>query len=353
MKRLSFLLSGSVILLAVMAFYPGIGLISSWGSADAKETISKSNKTAKSVPRTDLPAGIKPVISDPSIASTPVEASGITYVDNMNSFLIVSDDTEKKRPDLFVMDTTGRITSRHTINGIDEINDMESVFYAGPDILYTLASQSYNKNDEQPLSRTLWVRFQRKGMAFEQKGSISLATNLLDAASLSGSENWAQFVLKSSRDHSIDIEGMAIYKDTLLLGFKNPKLDNRAVILAVANFNAVFSAGKIFSKQVSVWRTLPLYDKTNGAFCGISDLAVHGDQLYGVSTGVVSKNGIEDDVGLFWKYSPSTDSLVIIQNFRGLKPEGVTVYGDPLHYCIVFDNGTKSPSQFLKGIFAF
>jgi len=190
-------------------------------------------------------------------------------------------------------------------------------------------------------------------MAFEQKGSISLSTMLLAAASLSGSDTWAQFILNSSSDHSIDIEGMAIYNDTLLLGFKNPKRDNRAVILAVANFNAVFSAGKIFPTQVSVWRTLPLFDKSSSTFCGISDLAVHGDQLYGVSTGVSSKSGIDEDIGLFWKYSPSTDSLIMMQNFKGLKPEGITVYGNPLQYCIVFDNGTKSPSQFLRGKVVF
>jgi hypothetical protein len=349
MKRLILLLSGSGILLALMVFFPGNRYMHLSGNVEAKDAASTSSELSKSVSHVRIPENIKNIIASPGFASTPIEASGITFVDKLNSFLIVSDDTEDKRPDIFVMDTTGRITARHTITGVDKINDMESVVYAGPDIFYTLTSQSYNKNGKQPLARTLFVRFNKKGSSFEQTGSISLVAMLLEAASSSRTEKWAQFISKSSNDQSIDIEGMTIYNDTLLLGFKNPKLDNRAVILAVANINAVFSSGKITSNQVSVWRTLPLFDKSSSTFCGISDLAVHGDQLYGVSTGVSSKGGIDEDIGLFWKYSPLTDSLIIMQNFKGLKPEGVTVYGDPLHYCIVFDNGTKSPSQFLRG----
>ncbi|HMA65036.1 MAG: DUF3616 domain-containing protein [Fibrobacterota bacterium] len=349
MKRLVHLLSGSGILFAIVLFISGSRFIGSSGSVEAKNAVSTSSEISKSVSHVSVPADSKNIIASPGVTSTPIEASGITYVDNMNSFLIVSDDTEDKRPDIFVMDTSGRITSRQTIKGIDKINDMESVLYAGPDLFYTLTSQSYNKNGKQPLSRTLFVRFNKKGSSFEQTGSVSLCTMLLEAASTSKKEKWAQFILKSSNDQSIDIEGMTIFNDTLLLGFKNPKLDNRAVILALANFNTLFSTGKIVSNQVSVWRTLPLFDKSSSTFCGISDLAVHGDKLYGVSTGVSSKSGIDEDIGLFWKYSPSTDSLVIIRNFKGLKPEGVTIYGNPLHYCIVFDNGTKSPSQFMKG----
>ncbi len=349
MKRLMLLLSGSGILLALMVLFPGNRFISLSGSADAKDAVSTGSELLKSVSHVSIPADIRNIITSPGIVSTPIEASGITYVETMKSFLLVSDDTEDKRPDIFVMDTTGRITARQTIKGIDKINDMESVFHAGSDIFYTLTSQSYNKNGKQPLSRTLFVRFNNKGSSFEQTGSISLVTMLLEAASTSKKDKWAQFIFRSSNDRSIDIEGMAIYNDTLLLGFKDPKLDNRAVILAVANFNTMFSSGKIASNQVSVWRTLPLFDKSSSTFCGISDLAVHGDQIYGVSTGVSSKSGIDEDIGLFWKYSPSTDSLVIIRNFKGLKPEGITVYGNPLHYCIVFDNGTKRPSQFLRG----
>lgn len=349
MKRFVRLLSESGILLPIIVCSGGSGFISTLGIVNAKDAIITINEVTKSKSRNRVPADIKNILYDPGITSTPIEASGITYVDNMNSFLMVSDDTEDKRPDIFVMDTSGRITQRFGINGIDKINDMESVFYSRPDVYYTLTSQSYNKNGKQPLSRTLFVRFNKKGRSFEITGSMPLFTLLLDAASTSKKEKWAQFILKSSKDQSVDIEGMAIFNDTLLLGFKNPKLDNRAVIIALANFNTLFNTGKIVPNQVSVWRTLPLFDKSSSTFCGISDLAVHGDKLYGVSTGVSSKNGIDEDIGLFWKYSPSTDSLTIIRSFNGLKPEGLTVYGNPLHYCIVFDNGTMSPSQFMKG----
>jgi hypothetical protein len=332
----------------------GLALFSSeparfFGSAEAKEVINNAGQIKKTDSDTKSLHGMRNIILDPALSSTPLEASGITYLENLRSFLIISDDTERKQPDLFLMDSSGRVISRHSIRKLDEINDMESIFSAGPEVLYTLASQSYNKNGKQPLSRTLFVRIHRKGVAFEQTGSVPLFTILLDAASGSPSKKWAKFILKSDRDKTIDIEGIAVFNDTLLLGFKNPRLENRAVILAVADFNAVFSTGKLSSHQISVWRTLPLYDSVTGTFCGVSDLAVHGDKLYGVATGISSKSGIDEDIGLLWRYSPSTDSLRILRNFRGLKPEGITVYGDQVEYCIVFDNGTRIPSQLLIG----
>lgn len=279
--------------------------------------------------------------------STPLEASGITYLSDLHSFVIISDDTESKRPDLFIMDTTGRITSRQAIKGLSEINDMESLFSLGPDCLYTLSSQSYNKKGKQPRSRTLFVRMRRKGIEFASDGSVPLFDLLLTAASNAPSEKWATFILEGKHAKSVDIEGMAVFNDTLLLGFKSPKLDNRAVILAIANFNAVINTAKLSTHQLSLWRTLPLYDTATATFCGISDLTVHAGQIYGVSTGVSLQHGTKEDVGLLWKYSSLTDSIKIVQNFIGKKPEGITLFGNPLQYCIVFDNGTKQPSQFL------
>ncbi|HEX3019772.1 MAG TPA: hypothetical protein VHP36_05705 [Chitinispirillaceae bacterium] len=292
---------------------------------------------------------ITSITIDPTLSATPLEASGVTYFDDLKSFLIISDDTERKRPDLFLMDTTGRITLRTSIKGLDKINDMESVFYYKPNHLYILCSQSYNKNDKQPESRMLFVRSRRNGSSFEFEAGVNLFDLLLTAASETPSEKWADFIIKSDRDKTVDIEGMLVFKDTLLLGFKNPKLENRAVILSVTNFNSVLNTGKLSSHHVSIWRILPLYDTATGTFCGISDLTTHGDYLYGVSTGVSLKNGINEDVGLLWKYSPLSDSITIIRNFTGIKPEGITVFDNPPRFCIVFDNGTKNPSQFLIG----
>lgn len=295
----------------------------------------------------DSSEAISDITIEPSLTPTPLEASGIIRLDDLKSFLVISDDTERKRPDLFLMDSTGRITLRAGINGLDNINDMESIVSSGSDRLYILASQSFNKKGKQSRHRTLLVRVKRKGCYFQLDESVPLFNLLLSAASANTKETWAQFILRSNNDKSVDVEGMAIFNDTLLLGFKNPKLENRAVLLAIADFDAMITTKKCAENQISLWRTLPLYDTTSGTFCGISDLSVHDGNMYGVSTGEFSQSGVDKDVGLLWKYFPEQDSLVILRKFTDIKPEGVTIFDDPPRYGIVFDNGTKNPSQFL------
>lgn len=346
--KLSYIsISCSAIILTGLALFSGIEAVNFSGDTTAKKIDNNAQQTTPAALLTESSFRIRDITADKSVSITPIEASGVVYIDSMHSFLVISDDTERKQPDLFLMDTTGRITSKRTITGLDKINDMESICSAGSGVFYALSSQSYNKKDKQPLSRTLFMRFRQNGAGFEQTGNVPLFPMLLEAASAKPTEKCAEFVAKSNLDKSIDIEGMTVYKDTLLLGFKNPKTANHATILAIADFNTVFNSGKISSSQISVWRTLPLFDTVSSTFCGISDLAVHGDMLYGVSTGVSLKNGVEKDIGLLWKYFPSTDSLVIMQNFRDIKPEGITVFGEEPQYCIVFDNGTKIPSQFI------
>lgn len=287
------------------------------------------------------------IVVDQNLVLSPIEASGITYLADLQSFLIVSDDTDDKRPDLFLMDPQGRIKHRFSIQGLPKINDMESIISHGPQNLYVLSSQSYNNKGKQPKDRKLFARIKREGNSFIHDGSVHLFDLLIDAALKDKSAAWSDFIQRCAREQSIDIEGMTVYNDSLLLGFKNPKIGNEAVILAISNFNEMLDSNKLDLGQVTIWRTLPLYDNTKGVFCGISDLITYNDIIYGVSTGVSSRNGLDEDVGLYWRYSPQTGALKIIQSFKDIKPEGISLTGEAGTFCIVFDNGVKNPSQFI------
>jgi hypothetical protein len=92
---------------------------------------------------------------------------------------------------------------------------------------------------------------------------------------------------------------------------------------------------------------LTIRDPETGTVCGIADMTFKNDILYGVSTGVFSQSGIDNDVGIFWNYSMQDNKLHILQLFAGLKPEGLAYNIDKDEFCIVFDNGSKNPSQFL------
>ena len=97
--------------------------------------------------------------------------------------------------------------------------------------------------------------------------------------------------------------------------------------------------------QVAVWKTLYIFDDTTGTFCGISDLYFFNEQLFGVATGVRNRHGLSEDVGFMWRYIPSLDKFEKLYRFNGVKPEGITYNRDRRKWCLVFDNGSKNPSQ--------
>jgi hypothetical protein len=284
------------------------------------------------------------------LSATPVEASGLIYLPNIAKYFVVSDDTDKKEPVLFVMDDQGRIDQKILIEGIKKINDLESIISYGQHCLYVLTSQSYNREGIQSSPRKLFVRIRQNGNSLVLDKSVSLFDLLLSAAHASDSSSaWADFIKKSELEKSVDIEGMAVNNDTLLLGFKNPKTEEGSVILAIANFDNIFEKKMLLEKQVSIWRTIPLHDSATGTSFEISDLAFKSGELYGLANGFSSKSGSDKKLGVFWKYSPAKGIVQILRSFPGMKPEGLAFKSNSDEYCIVFDNGSTNPSQYTIG----
>ncbi|MBN1307134.1 MAG: hypothetical protein JXA18_04405 [Chitinispirillaceae bacterium] len=260
---------------------------------------------------------------------------------------MISDDTDRKEPALFLMDLKGHIGMKLLIDGLGKINDMEAITADTRSLLYVLASQSFNRKGEQPPARKLLVRIRRRGMSFSLDKCVMLSDLLLAAANETGASEWSDFVGRAAREKTVDIEGMAFTGDTLLLGFKNPKMGNDAVILAVADPDSLFERKRLSPEKVSLWRRITVYDSATGTFCGISDLLFCNGSLYGLSTGVASRSGVDGDVGVFWSYSPETEALLLLRSFPESKPEGIAFNGERSELCIVFDNGSKNPSQFM------
>ncbi len=278
---------------------------------------------------------------------SPLEASGLIYLPDIKSYLLISDDTDKKQPMLFLMDENGHVGHSVLIDGLQKINDMEGIACDDRGFIYLLTSQSFNQKGVQPPARKLLARVRRSGSSFMIDKSVFLFDLLLAAASEKKSAEWASFVNIGAKEKSIDIEGIAWRHDTLLLGCKNPKMRNKAVILGIADPDALFGQQRLSPERITVWHSMTIYDSITGTFCGISDLAFHNDTLFGVSTGVASQSGVDADVGMFWNYSPDKRTMRVIRSFPGLKPEGLTFNGDRNEFCLVFDNGANNPSQMM------
>ncbi|HEX2956470.1 MAG TPA: DUF3616 domain-containing protein, partial [Chitinispirillaceae bacterium] len=275
--------------------------------------------------------------------STGIEASGVVYLKDLRQFLVISDETVKKKPVLFLYDTKGNQVKEVIIDGLQSINDMESITEGDDGKLYIATSQSINKKGVRAENRKLFIRVKRTGDKLAIDGKIDLVNALLSAAG-NGSGDWASFVRQAINENSIDIEGMFFSNGSIYLGFKQPLIDNNAVILEIRDINAVFANNSISPESVRIWRKIPINDTDNGVFCGISDMLLKNDQLYILTC--AEKNTQPLNNGAAWTYDTTADKVSKLQAFQGLRPEGITYNADSHEYFITFDTGNSGRFQF-------
>lgn len=279
-----------------------------------------------------------------------VEASGLLFLPDMGKFLVISDDTPRKKPVLFLMDTAMRIEREAPIRGLDRIDDMEAISAGEDGAVYILASQSRTKGGKLPEARKLLVRAKRKGADLELDGKAVLLDMLEKASREHPGQAWAAFLRDGLAAGSIDIEGMAVHRGDLYLGFKNPLSEGRAVILKLRNPGEMFAGKDLRGQDVEIWKTLDLAggDAGRPAACGIADLLFLDGDAYMISTGDVRAGGEESHVGELWVLRQGADKPERLRSFGGRKPEGIAYHDVSGGFFIAFDNGSGSPSQIMR-----
>lgn len=98
-------------------------------------------------------------LSPKMLKTSPFEPSGICWINELNRYLIVSDDTGTKKlkniPLLFSVNTQGKVDDQLVnIKGINRINDLESITRDDKGFIYLLSSQvsgKKGKNQENSL----------------------------------------------------------------------------------------------------------------------------------------------------------------------------------------------------------
>ncbi|MDB5051937.1 MAG: hypothetical protein JWO30_5008 [Fibrobacteres bacterium] len=283
-----------------------------------------------------------------------IEASGLLYLEDLGRFLVISDDTPKKAPVLFLLDSAFRKERETGIIGLEKMNDMESITAGDDGSIYVASSQSLNKKGKIPDTRKLLVRAKRKGWTLELNGKVSLTDLLENAARENPGEEWAGYVAGAIADSSLDIEGMAWRDGALLLGCKRPLLGGKAVILRLADAKAVLdgtAAGRTAaaSGKIGIWKAVELKDLETGVPCGISDLLMVEGDAYILSTG--SAGGAEDrggHLGELWRLRAGASRPERLRGFGGRKPEGIAYRAADKSLFIAFDNGSGRPSRIQK-----
>lgn len=286
-----------------------------------------------------------------------IEASGLIWLPDAKRFLIISDDNPKKQPLLHLSDASFRGLRAVSVQGLDKMDDMEGVSAGPGGAIYLLSSQSHNKKGKLADARKLLIKADRKGEVFNLAGKVLLLDLLGAAAAENPKADWAVFLTQAKAAHTVDIEGMAIRGDTLLLGFKAPLLDGKAVILRIADVDGLFKGGTPKASRIAFWKTLDLRGADAAKTpCGIADIAFAGGDAGGdaylVSTGTSGQkdpNGGEGaHVGELWHLPAGAVTARRIHDFGGEKPEGLAWLAEGNSLAVAFDNGSDKPSRAVK-----
>jgi multidrug resistance efflux pump len=273
-----------------------------------------------------------------------IEASGLLHLPDIGRFLVISDDTEKKKPLVFLMDSSLKIVKTVSIRGLDKIDDMEAVSAGEDGSVYLLSSQSHTKGGKLPKHRKLLVKAKRAGEDLVLDAEMPLYDLLDKASAENADEPWAAFIRKAIDDRSMDIEGMAVHQGGLFLGFKAPLLDGMAVVLRIEDAAGLLSGKLPAKKAISIWKTLDLKDVRTGTACGVADLIFTGKDAWLLSTGTAD----DRHLGELWVLRDGSGKAERIKDFGGEKPEGLAWHAARKSLFIAFDNGSSRPSQILE-----
>ncbi|HRO67985.1 MAG TPA: biotin/lipoyl-binding protein, partial [Pseudobdellovibrionaceae bacterium] len=164
-----------------------------------------------------------------------LEPSGAIYLSDLKKFLVVSDDTDKKKSaSLFLVEAEGTVLDEVlVVPGVGKVSDLESVSQQG-DWIYLMTSQGLNKKGKDKGARNQFIRVKRSGLSLSDSQSVEFKPLLMKAIAASADRKLqAAFrTLKSPGD--FEIESHFVDGSDLYLGFKNPmSADHQSLILVI------------------------------------------------------------------------------------------------------------------------
>jgi hypothetical protein len=288
-------------------------------------------------------AVVLPIQVPQEIASKmTLELSGITWSKTLSRYVVVSDDITdegaKHAPRLFTVTREGKMDPLPiVVDGIDELNDPESIAEGPGDTVFVCTSHSVNKHGHLPQSRR-WLAV--IALTPDRKARVAGKVDLTTARPAGADAPWTSAML--------DIEAIAFHERALYIGLKAPLgPDGSATILKLADAAAVVKAGSIPEGALSVWSRTRLCVQHDGrdACEGVSDLtfAADGSLLLVANT---PKGMPGDGGGALWKLAAPNGKAALLKRFDGLKPEGVALSPDRSSAVVVFDRDGQKPLWF-------
>ena len=284
-----------------------------------------------------IPEKIKKSIEFETTDLNEIEASEAIYLSDIDKYLILSDDTYEKKPELNLCSSKGKV-EKVLISGLNKINDMESATVTDNGDIFIASSQSFSKKGKLKEDRKLLIKVKRSGKNFSLLKKISLYDTLV-GYSKNNSGECAGFLKNSIENKTLDIEAMFFKDGALYLGVKTPLLEDQSVILKISGIDKVMTEGKAENKSISIWKKITLKDSSGKK--QISGIVLSDNDLF--ITGTTKNSG-----GL-WKLNIDSETPTLIKSFSDLRPEGVSLTPKKDELLLVFDQGSQtSKIGFLK-----
>ncbi len=276
------------------------------------------------------------------------EPSGLLWQQSESRYLVVSDDTglKSKREDspwIFEMSGQGLVGANPiAIQGDIQFNDLESIAAANDGGIYLLSSQGHSRSGKRKVARTQFLKIEKTPTGFQAASNQSL----VQAIEKHGADYLTSLGLPGDTKE-LEIEAMTAHGNALYLGLKSPlNAQGQAMIWKLENAENFLRSGALETSDLALWGTVKVPAQSDGQNVpgGISELLFlpNGSLLVastpsmgdGAPTGYVS-----------YARAPQGGSLSVepIKEFKGHKPEGLSLSSNPGYFTVAFDAGDNTP----------
>ena len=265
-------------------------------------------------------------------------------------FLVVED--EKQHPfSLVTIDATGSVSSAPLLppaqadDAVWKLDDLEALALDRAGYVYALTSHSREDDGDEKKSRDKLVRFRIEG---ERMAEPILARGLKPALAAAHPVLVAAAEMRDVKAQGgLNIEGLEISADgrQLLIGFRTPLLDNRAIIACVENPAAIFADGE----PPRIAPVLITLDLSGNGIRGLSYISALGGYL--VVSGPVAREQVHFQL---WFWSGAYDAPARRVSVAGLPgfehAEGVSsaVVDGRQRIIIVSDDGSRAEGRYAR-----
>jgi multidrug resistance efflux pump len=279
------------------------------------------------------------------LSRTHFELSGIAWIDKMQRYIAVSDDTGREKfdngsPWVFSIGKDGVVDSEPiVIEGIERIKDLEGIAAAPDGRVYLIASQSRNRKGIRSIERTIFISAHLQERKLIADSQVSFYDLLMEAQRQDPSFLSSLGIECRPREPepTIEIEGLAWHNGALYLGLKKP-LDSskQALIWKLSNPDLLFRRKSLSGATLYLWKRVSM--PMAGSPAGISEILFLSDDAF-VLAGTNSKGG-----DLFYAAETAGQGFALktLAEYPGLKPEGLCL-GPDGRLVVVFDRGEKKP----------